>query len=161
MRRRALGIASLLVLPAVCLFLAGCGSSSHTICPSASGASCTCGACPIDALQLLYATTTSSQISGFSISSSGALAALPSTSSPASSESVAVNGNTVMLTDTATNSVDSVYANLATGALTSVQGSPFSLGTPDGGPTGIAVGPNFYFYATEPNGTIVGFGGGA
>jgi len=98
---------------------------------------------------------------GFSISSSGALTALPSTTGPASSESVAVNGNAVLFADTATNSVDSVSANLVTGALAPVQGSPFSLGTPDGGPTGMVVGPNFYFYATEPNGTIVGFSGGA
>jgi hypothetical protein len=98
---------------------------------------------------------------GFSISSSGALTALPSTTGPASSESVAVNGNAVMFTDTASNSVDSVSADLVTGALTPVQGSPFSLGAPDGGPTGIAVGPSFYFYATEPNGSIVGYGTGA
>jgi 6-phosphogluconolactonase len=164
MRRRALGTPLLFVLLAIGFFLAGCGTS-HVICPSASGGTCGCGpsgsgACPIDALHLLYATTTSNQILGFSISSSGALTALPSTTGPAGSESVAVNGNTMVLADTATNSVDSVFANLVTGALTSVQGSPFSLGTPGGGPTGIAVGPNFYFYATEPNGMIVGFGTG-
>jgi 6-phosphogluconolactonase (cycloisomerase 2 family) len=163
MRRHALGTPSLFVLLAVCFFLTGCGTSSHA-CPGVSGASCGCGpsgsACPIDALQLLYATTTSNQIMGFSISSSGALTALPSTTGPASFEGVAVNGNAVMLTDTVTNSIDSVFANLVTGALTPVQGSPFSLGTPDGGPAGIVVGPNFYFYATEPNGTIVGFGTG-
>jgi hypothetical protein len=166
MRRHALGSPSLFVLLAACFLLPGCGTSSHVACLGPSGTSCSCGpsgssACPIDALQLLYATTSSSQILGFSISSSGALTALPSSTGPASSESVAVNGNAVMFTDTASNSVDSVFANLVTGALTSVQGSPFSLGTPDGGPTGIAVGPNFFFYATEPNGTIVGFGGGA
>ena len=66
MRRRALGIPSLFVLLAVGFFLAGC-STSHVACPGASGLTCGCGAppsaaCPIDALHLVYATTTSNQI---------------------------------------------------------------------------------------------------
>jgi hypothetical protein len=164
MRRRTLGIPLLFVLLAVCFSLTGCGTS-HVVCPTTSGSTCSCGApgtgaCPIDALWLLYATTTSNQILGFSIGPSGALTALPSTPGPAGSESVAVNGNSMMFADTATNSIDSVYADLVTGALTPIQGSPFSLGTADGGPTGIAWGPDFFLYATEPNGTIVGFGTG-
>ena len=62
----------------------------------------------------------------------------------------------MMFADNSTNAVDSVIADPVTGALTSVQGSPFSLGTPDGGPNSIMVGPYGYLYATEPNGTIVG-----
>jgi hypothetical protein len=53
--------------------------------------------------------------------------------------------------------VDSDTVNGATGALTPVSGSPFSLGTPNGGPTSIMVGLYGFFYATELNGTIVGY----
>jgi hypothetical protein len=83
---------------------------------------------------------------------------MPSTTGPSDSQSVAGVFNTLMFADTSNNTVDSVAVNQATGALTPIQGSPFSLGAPGGGPTSITVGPYAYFYATEPNGTIVGFG---
>jgi hypothetical protein len=141
----------------ISIFLTACGTS-RMVCNS----TCGCGlpsssACPADVIPLLYATMTSNQILGFSISNTGSLTALPSTAGPAGSESVALNFNAVMFADTSNNTVDSFTANQVTGALTSVAGSPFSLGSPDGGPTSIALGPSG-LYATEPNGTIVGFG---
>jgi hypothetical protein len=111
-----------------------------------------------DSVPLLYATTTSNQILGFSISSSGSLTALPSTIGPAGSKSVTGVFNALMFADTSNNTIDSVTVNQVTGALTPVEGSPFSLGAPGGGPTSIIVGPYAYLYATEPNGIIVGFG---
>lgn len=165
MRQCALGTPLLFVVLAVCFFLPGCSTSPRAICEApaaASSSTCSCGApgsgaCPIDALQLLYATTTSNQILGFSINSSGALTALPSTTGPANSESIVnTNSNALLFADPSTNSVDSFTANLVTGAVTAIQGSPFPLGTASGGPTGIAFGPYFELYATEPNGTIVG-----
>ncbi|MFZ0807180.1 MAG: hypothetical protein WAN03_13385 [Candidatus Sulfotelmatobacter sp.] len=161
MRRRASGPTAVFLL-ALSIFWTGCGTTSRTVCAGSSNSTCGCGApssaCPADFIPLLYATTTSNQILGFSINSSGALTALPSTTGPANSESVAIDGgNTLLFADTSKNSVDSVAVDLITGAVTSIQGSPFSLGTPGGGPTGIAVGGQYgYLYATEPNGTIVG-----
>ena len=160
MLRRASGPTAVFFL-ALSVFWTGCGSTRHTVCAT-SNSTCGCGlpsaACPADFIPLLYATTTSNQILGFSISSSGAITPLPSTTGPANSESVAIDeGNTLLFADTSINSVDSVAVDLITGAVTSIQGSPFSLGTPGGGPTGIAVGGQYgYLYATEPNGTIVG-----
>ena len=158
MPRRASGPTTVFFL-ALSIFWTGCGTS-HVICPSTSNSTCGCGApssaCPVMFIPLLYATTTSSQILGFSINSSGSLTALPSTTGPANSESVAFVGNTLELADTSTNSVDGFTVDLASGALTPIQGSPFSLGTADGGPTGIVVSPYLNLYATEPNGAIVG-----
>jgi hypothetical protein len=129
------------------------------VCPGASNATCGCGAsfaCPADFAFLLYATTTSNQILGFSINSSGSLTALPTTTGPANSESVTTYFNSLEFADPSTNSVDSVTVDQVTGAVTPIQGSPFSLGISGGGPTSIAIGPYGYLYATEPNGMIVG-----
>jgi hypothetical protein len=157
MHSRAFGSASLLFL-FTSFVVTGCGSSHRFACPGASGELC-CGpsaACPLQAIPLLYATTSSNQILGFSISSSGALSALPTTTGPANSRSVGLEFNNLVFADTSNNSVDSFSVGLTNGTLTPIQGSPFSLGTPDGGPVGIAVSPESYLYATEPNGTIVG-----
>ena len=62
-----------------------------------------------------------------------------------------------MFADASTNEVFGYGVNFVTGVLTPVSGSPFSLGTSKGGPTSIMVGPYANFYATEPNGTIVGY----
>jgi len=156
---RASGPTSVFFL-ALSVFWTGCGTT-HVTCAAVSNSTCGCGssgaiACPADFAFLLYATTTSNQILGFSISSSGSLSALPTTTGPANSGSVATSFNTLEFADISTNSVDSVTVDQVTGAVTPVQGSPFSLGTAGGGPTSIAIGPYGYLYATEPNGTIVG-----
>lgn len=162
MRRRALSSASLLVLMSISLMVTGCGKTT-TVCPAATG-TCGCGvssssACPANFLQLLYATTSTNQVLAFSIDpSSGSLTALPASAGPTNSDSIAVVPNAVMFADSSSNAVDAVSVNQVTGVLTPISGSPFSLGSPNGGPTSIAVGPYNYLYATEPDGTIVGFG---
>jgi 6-phosphogluconolactonase (cycloisomerase 2 family) len=146
MHSRAPSLVFLLTAMAV---VPGCGNSHRVCAPSA--------ACPVG-LSLVYATTSSNQILGFSINSSGALTALPTTTGPANSQSVSFQGNNVVFADQSTNAVDSFEVDMVNGTLTAIEGSPFSLGAPDGGPNGIAVGSQGYLYATEPNGTIVGFG---
>jgi len=137
----------------LCLMLAGCSSSPHpTICGGASSG----GMC-MSPEPLLYASTTSNQLLPFSISnSSGTLTALTAASGPANSGSIANLGFFLMFDDPSTNAVDS-YQVSGSGTLTKVQGSPFALGTAAGGPTSILAAPYGFFYATEPNGTIVGF----
>jgi hypothetical protein len=111
-----------------------------------------------DAIPLLYATTTSAQILAFSINASGSLQALPAFTGPANSASVTNAFNVLLFADQLSNSVYGDTVDQAVGSVTTLPGSPFSLGTPDGGPTSVMVGPYGYFYATEPNGTIVGYG---
>jgi 6-phosphogluconolactonase (cycloisomerase 2 family) len=151
---RALGSpVKLCVLGALCLTLAACGSSSKPpiVCGGTNGGQCT------NPNSLLYATTTSNQILPFSINTnSGALAALTPASGPANSNSIANTGLFLMFADPSTNEVDSNQIN-GDGTLMSVPGSPFALGTAAGGPTGILAVPFGFFYATEPDGTIVGF----
>ncbi len=165
MPRRASGPTAVFFL-ALSISWTGCGTS-HVICPSTSNSTCGCGlpassACPADFIPLLYATTTSNQILGFTINSSGALTAPTSTTGPANSQSIATIDGVLLFADASTNSVDSFSVDAVTGAVTSIRGSPFSLGTAGGGPTGIASGGQYgYLYATEPNGTIVGLSSGA
>jgi 6-phosphogluconolactonase len=145
-----------LILPVLCFLLVSC-STEPKACPA--NAACGCGGlCPADDIPLLYATTTSDQILAFSINSSGALQALPAVTGPANLASVTTTFNALLFGDQSSNSVYGDAVDQVTGALTALQGSPFSLGMPNGGPTSIMVGPYGYFYATEPNGTIVGYG---
>jgi 6-phosphogluconolactonase (cycloisomerase 2 family) len=142
--------------------LAGCGTEQPvSACPANSNI-CGCGGisnvCMGDSIPLLYATTTSDQILVFSINSSGVLEALPVFAGPANSASVATAFNVLLFADQSSNSVYGDTVDQATGAVTALAGSPFSLGSPDVGPTSIMVGPYGYFYATEPGGTIVGYG---
>jgi 6-phosphogluconolactonase len=157
MGTRALRFFCLCFIATISVVLLGCGSgNSHSVCGTC------CAACPADFTPLLYATTSSNQILGFTIDrNSGALTAIPAATGPANSQSIAAESNSLVFADTSTNSVDSVGVNLVSGAFMAIQGSPFSLGTSNGGPTGIAVGPFGYLYATEPNGTIVGLGAGS
>lgn len=152
------------VFLSMCLVLAGCGTTTKPIACPLSGSGCGCGlpvngaVCIGDSIPLLYATTTSNQILAFSINSpSGSLTALAPSTGPANSQSIAGVDSALMFADTSTNEVFGDTVNQVTGALTPVSGSPFSLGTPAGGPTSIMIGPYAYFYATEPNGTIIGY----
>jgi 6-phosphogluconolactonase len=92
----------------------------------------------------------------FSISTSGSLTALTPAAGPANSGGIANLGFFLMFADPAGNAVDSAQVN-GSGTLTTVAGSPFRVGTAAGGPTSILAAPYGFFYATEPNGTIVGF----
>jgi hypothetical protein len=158
MHPRALGLSSLCFFLAASVVVTGCGNSHRLVCEPANESTCGCAACPLDAIPLLYATTSSNQILSFSISSSGSLTALPPTTGPANSQSVGSWFNSLVFGDASTNSVDSFAVGLGNGTLTPIEGSPFSLGTPDGGPTGLAENSMGFLYATEPNGTIVGVG---
>ncbi|MGO8793446.1 MAG: lactonase family protein [Candidatus Sulfotelmatobacter sp.] len=150
-------------LLALCLSLIGCNGESTKISGLCPATGTCCGGAPgsnivcSNNVPLLYATTRSNQILPFSISSSGALTALTPATGPADSESV-TGAFGLLFADQSSDAVYSYMVNGATGALTPVPGSPFSLGAPEGGPTSIMVGPYAYLYATEPNGTIVGYG---
>jgi hypothetical protein len=136
----------------------GCGNGHRVICSaSADSSSCNCGSCPAQVIPQLYATTTSNQILGFSIGTSGALTPLSPVSGPANSESITGIDSALMFADSSTNQVFSETVDFVSGVLTPVSGSPFTLGTVAGGPTSIMIGPYANFYATEPNGTIVGY----
>jgi 6-phosphogluconolactonase len=143
-----LGFSSLL-----CLILAGCGSATQPIiCAVPAGG----GQCAATSPHL-YATSTSNQVLPFQIdNSSGALTAATPIAGPANSSSIVNLGFFLMFADPATNAVDSDQINEGGGLMT-VQGSPFALGTAAGGPTGILGAPAGFFYASEPNGTILGF----
>jgi 6-phosphogluconolactonase (cycloisomerase 2 family) len=137
----------------LCLALAGCASPQHSIiCAGAANVPVCMNPNP-----LLYASTTSSQILPFSISNTtGALTALTPAAGPANSGSIASQAIFLMFADPANNQVDSYQVN-GDGTLMAVFGSPFSLGAVTGGPTGVLFSDYGFFYASEPNGTIVGF----
>lgn len=106
----------------------------------------------------LYATTTSNQILGFSIASTGALTPLAANTGPADSQSTADEFGLLLFADSSSNKVVVESVTIETGALTPVAGSPFTLGSASGGPNSIIVWPSGQsLYASEPNGTIVGY----
>jgi hypothetical protein len=109
----------------------------------------------------LYATTTSNQILGFSIASTGALTPIASSAGPANSQSTAGVFGALLFADSSSNDVVVESVTTATGALTPFPGSPFTLGSASGGPNSILVGQpsGQNLYASEPNGTIVGYSG--
>jgi len=134
----------------LCMALWGCGTNSR-FCGLA------CGPTP-QYNALLYATTTSNQILGFSIASTGALTPIASTAGPANSQSTAGVFGALLFADSSSNEVVVESVTIDTGALTPVPGSPFTLGSASGGPNSIIVGPSGQtLYASEPNGTIVGY----
>lgn len=153
MLTRALGSpAKVGVLGILCIFLAACSSTKQ---PIICGANSSGGLC-MNPNPLLYATTTTNQVLPFSISATGSLTALTPAAGPANSGSIANLGHFLMFADPSTNEVASDQVN-GDGTLTKVAGSPFSLGTAAGGPTAILAAPYGFFYATEPDGTILGF----
>jgi 6-phosphogluconolactonase len=136
-------------IAALCLSLLGCGSSNSTTCVSCSHVT-----------PFLYATTASNQILGFTISSSGTLTPIAPSAGPANSHSIASAYGQMLFADSSSNEVVAESVDFGTGALTPDPGSPLDLGSVLGGPTGILLGqavPNQNLYASEPNGTIVGY----
>ncbi len=132
--------------------LAGCASPQH---PIACGGPANVPVC-VNPDPLLFASTTSNQILPFSISNtSGALTALTPAAGPANSGSIANQAIFLMFADPANNQVDTYQVN-GDGTLMAV-GLPSSLGAVTGGPTGILFSDYLFFYASEPNGKIVGF----
>jgi len=137
----------------LCMTFWGCGNGSSHFCGLA------CGTSSQDS-PLLYATTTSNQILGFSIASTGALTPIASTAGPANSHSTAGVYGAVLFSDSSSNEVVVESVAFSTGALTPFPDSPFTLGSAPGGPNSILVGPagpGGNLYASEPNGTIVGY----
>lgn len=131
--------AKLLVVVALSLALASCGTSTPVvICglPSTtSSATCTCGsetaACPIQpGPEFLYAVG-GGQILAFSIDhNSGALTTVGSSTGPSISFGLtAVNNQFLYASDSLVAQLDGFSINQTTGALTALSGSPFSTGT--------------------------------
>jgi 6-phosphogluconolactonase len=149
----------IVLIGAFCAMWGGCGSNKQTVCATPANSSlCTCGGgCPIQAQPVLFATTTSDQILGFSIAPSGALTSLASVSGPANSQSIAGMNGAIFFADAPDNQVAGASWNIPSGTITAAQGSPFSLGTGSGGPTSLLFDNELNLYATEPNGTIIGY----
>ncbi len=138
------------LITGLCMVLWGCGSSGSRFCGLACGTS-------TQPNPFLYATTTSNQILGFSVASTGALTPIASSSGPANSPSTAGVYGALLFADSLSNDVVVESITIETGALTPVAGSPFTLGSASGGPNSIIIGPGQNLYASEPNGTIVGY----
>ena len=137
------------LIVASCMALWGCGTSSR-FCGLACGSS-------TQQNPFLYATTTSNQILGFSVASTGTLTSIASSVGPANSRSTVGVYGALLFADSLSNDVVVESITMETGALTPVAGSPFTLGFASGGPNSIIIGPGQNLYASEPNGTIVGY----
>jgi 6-phosphogluconolactonase len=149
MAKRSPGFFLCFLIVGSCMTFWGCGSSSRS-CGLACGT-------PPQYTPFLYATTTSNQILGFSVASTGALTPIASSAGPANSQSTAGVYGALLFADSSSNQVVVESITMQTGALTPTPGSPFTLGSA-GGPNSITVGPSGQnLYATETNGTIVGY----
>jgi 6-phosphogluconolactonase len=145
MRIRALGpLAKTLSISTLLLALAACGTQnqSNNICSGCA---------------FLYATTNTNQILTFKLDSSGAPGTPASIQGAANSPDIAAgNGGPVYLADTHSNAIDGFVVNAGDGGLTSMTGSPFSLGGPAGNPAGLLASGTL-LYAGDTNGTVSAF----
>jgi 6-phosphogluconolactonase len=116
------------------LALGGCGYNGTKVCPLAGCCGAASDTCAVP--QYLYALGLNGQISAFPIDGgTGAPGSPTSTSGPANSLGMAAINNQFLYASNpqlsqlgASGSIDAWSINLGTGALTTVQGSPFSLG---------------------------------
>jgi 6-phosphogluconolactonase len=116
------------------LALGGCGTNGTKVCPLAGCCGPASDACAVP--QYLYALGLNGQISAFPINgSTGAPGSPTSNSGPANSLGMAALNNQFLYASNpqlgllgTSGSIDAWSINLGTGALTTVQGSPFSLG---------------------------------
>jgi len=116
------------------LALGGCGTSNSTICPLIGCCGPTSDACA--APQYLFALGLNGQIDVFPISASNGTPGSPiSTSGPANSVGMAVMNNQFLYVSNPQlslsgplGSIDAWSVNLGAGTLTTISGSPFSLG---------------------------------
>ena len=136
----------------VILVMAGCGSSnSGTLCPGFSASpNCTCGPCPIQSASYVYVTGLNGQVSAFPVDAmTGALGTPRTTPGPSTSLGLAAINN-AFLYASKSESNGSIYAwtiDQNTGKLSSVAGSPFTLGAftlPSGLAATHNVGPFLY-----------------
>lgn len=133
------------------LALAGCGSSSHAaLCPSSASATCTCGPCPVQSVSYVYATGLNGQVAAFPVdAATGALDTPSTTSGPSASLGIAAINNSFLYASESelSGSIDAWTIDQNTGKLSSVAGSPFTLGA-FAQPAGLAaadnVGPFLY-----------------
>lgn len=131
MSTTALRRPAMVVLVLAALFaLAGCGSSGVKACNLAGCCGAGNDACP--APQYLYATGLNGQVAGFPVGPGGGLGTPVSTSGPSTTLGMAVLNNQFLYVSNplsmSAGSIDAWSINLGTGALTTVPGSPFSLG---------------------------------
>jgi len=147
------------------IFSLGCGTSHPIICnglPSSSP-TCTCsGACPAEIQPFVFAAGSNGQIAEFPIArSTGALEAPTTTPGPASSPGLAVIGGAYLYAsnpETETGgAIDAWWIDQVTGVLTTVPGSPFSVGAA-ASPSGLVAADNLappgpFLYAAD-SGTI-------
>ncbi len=141
----------LFVVVALALAVTSCGSSATPIVcnlPSSSSTTCTCGqgtaACPVmPGPEFLYAYSLTGQILAFGIDrNSGALTTIGSVPGPSSTAGLtAVNNQFLFASDGSQSRLYGYSINQTTGALTALQGSPFSTGTLTA-PAGLASPPN-------------------
>jgi 6-phosphogluconolactonase len=127
------------------LLLAGCGSGQVVSCGAPANANCPV----IPGPEFLYATSNSNagQILAFTIDrKTGALGAPATIPGPAMSSGIASAQNQFLyVSDTQNGAVDAFSINQATGALTTVPGSPFSPGgTPPFFPLWLVAGTDLY-----------------
>lgn len=109
--------------------------------------------------EFLFATTQSGQILSFSVDrSSGTLGTPASTAGPATSLGLTSRGNfTLFASDSQNNAIAAFAIDGGSGGLTAVVGSPFSLGSIAGEPTGLTMGPANFLYAANNNGSVNAF----
>jgi 6-phosphogluconolactonase (cycloisomerase 2 family) len=134
------------------LALGGCGYNGTKVCPLAGCCGLAGDACPVP--QYLYANGLNGQINAFPINGgSGALGVPTSTSGSSLSLGMAALNNQFLYVSNPTlggsSTIDGWSINLGTGALTTVPGSPFSLGPLSLG-TGLAAnGPAQVLYVAD------------
>jgi 6-phosphogluconolactonase len=127
------------------LLLAGCGGGQSVSCASPAGANCPVNPGP----EFLYATSNGSggQILTFTVDhKTGALGAPAAIPGPALSSGITSAQNQFLyVSDTQNGAVDAFSINQTTGALTTVPGSPFSLGgNPPLDPLWLVAGTDLY-----------------
>jgi 6-phosphogluconolactonase len=151
--------AKMFVVGMLTLAATSCGTTRSVVCPLASGSNsttCACGsgtdACPINpGPEFLYARTVTGQILAFDIDrGSGVLTAVGSVPGPSLSYGLtAVNHQFLFASDRSQGQLDGFSIDQTTGALTTLQGSPFPTGTLTA-PAGLASPPNSSFlYAAD------------
>ena len=152
MYMRSLGVlAKVLFVPALLLILAGCGANGTTSKNDPSGDMCS-------GCLFVYATTNADQILTFKPDSSGALGTPAITQGGANSPYLMApaGGDTLYVSDPNKNAIDAFAVNLSDGTLTTIMGSPFSLGAAPGSPEGLLQFGNC-LYVGNTNGTIAAF----
>ena len=146
-----LGLCSALALS---LAMIGCGSTQNQNCPN----------CTLSAAQFLVATTASGQILRFPIKGLAGLGAPIAIPGPANSTGIAVGtagGSSIFqifvyVSDPANNVIDGFSVSRTDASLSALAGSPFPMGTANGGPASLTVFGNMLYAASTDN-SIVAF----